>query len=270
MELHDVYADLAAEGDALDDLVADLDGAGWMTPTPSPGWTIGHQIAHLAFIAHLGGLSASDAEAFEVEAAPAKVDFQGSVNAALAAYMAEGQEGVMARWRSERSAGARALASVPDGEMVPWLATPLPPSVIAAAGIMETFGHGQDVADALGVSRERTDRITHLVTFGLHTRAFGYMANGMKPPEEPVRLDLTAPSGARWEFGPADATEVVTGSAWDFCLLITRRRHRDDLDLTATGDEADRWLSIAQAYRGPAGEGRRPGQFADGRKQSAA
>jgi len=270
MELHGVYADLAADGEALDGLVADLDAKEWSTPTPAPGWTIGHQIAHLAFIVHLGGLSASDAEAFEVAAAPARIDFQGSVNAALADYMTEGQEGVMARWRAERSVGAEALASVPDGQMVPWLVNPLPPSVIAAAAIMETFGHGQDVADGLGVRRERTDRIEHLVTFGMHTRAFGYMAHGMKPPEEPVRLDLTAPSGARWEFGPADAAEVVSGSAWDFCMLITRRRHRDDLDLTAAGAEADRWLSIAQAFRGPAGEGRRPGQFADTQEQHSA
>jgi uncharacterized protein (TIGR03084 family) len=154
--------------------------------------------------------------------------------------------------------------------MVPWLVNPLPPSVLAAAGYMETFGHGQDVADALGVRRERTDRIKHLVAFGLHTRAFGYMAHGIKPPEEQFRLELTAPSGARWEFGPADATQLVRGSAWDFCLLITRRRHRDDLDLTAVGAEADRWLNIAQAYRGPAGEGRQPGQFADAQSSQAA
>lgn len=39
-------------------------------------------------------------------------------------------------------------------------------------------------------------------------------------------------------------------------------RHRADLTLTATGAEADRWLDQAQAFRGPAGPGRRPGQFA--------
>ena len=52
------------------------------------------------------------------------------------------------------------------------------------------------------------------------------------------------------------------GSAHDFCLLVARCRHPDDLDLVATGEEAVCWLPIAQAYRGPAGEGRRAGLFA--------
>lgn len=261
MESRDVYADLAMEGDALDGLVTGLDATGWAAPTPATGWTIAHQIAHLSFISYLAGLAASDAEAFEIAAAPARVDFQGSVDAALAEYLADPQQRIMARWRAQRAEAAEALAAVPAGQMIPWLATPLPPSVIAAAGIMEVFGHGQDVADALGVQREQTDRIGHIAEFGLHTSFFGYMAHGLTPPQEQFRLELTAPSGARWEFGPADATQKVTGAAWDFCLLITRRRHRDDLDLTAEGSEADRWLNIAQAYRGPAGEGRQPGQF---------
>ena len=258
---NDVYADLAAEGDALDRLVAGLDGPGWATPTPSPGWTVADQIAHLAFIAHLAVLSSTDPEAFEVEAAPSRVDFQGSVDAKLAEYMDDSPEGILQRWRTNREKGAQGLAAM-EGQMVPWLQTPLPASVLATAGIMELFGHGQDVADALRVKRERTDRIVHLTYFGLLTRAFGYVAHGEEPPTEPVRLDLVAPSGAKWTFGPEDAAEYVTGSAWDFCLLILRRRHRADLDLTAYGAEASHWLDVAQAYRGPAGEGRRPGQFA--------
>jgi uncharacterized protein (TIGR03084 family) len=75
------------------------------------------------------------------------------------------------------------------------------------------------------------------------------------------RFELTAPSGAQWPFGPEDATQRISGSAEDFCLLVTRRRHRDDLALTAIGQDAEHWLDIAQAYRGPAGEGRKAGQF---------
>lgn len=261
-ELPDVYSALAADGDDLDRLVSGLDEESWNQPTPAAGWTIAHQIAHVSFIAHLGGLAALDAAAFEIEAAPARVDFQGSVDAALAEYLAEGREGVMARWRAERAAGVKALSSVPAGQMVPWLVNPLPPFILAAAGIMELFGHGQDVADSLGVPRERTDRIRYLTDFGVRTVAFGYLARGLTPTSEEFRFELTGPSGALWEFGPAEAENRVTGSAWDFCLLITRRRHRDDLDLVATGAEADKWLDIAQCYRGPAGEGRKPGQFA--------
>jgi len=107
----------------------------------------------------------------------------------------------------------------------------------------------------------RTDRIRHLVGFAVRVRDFGYEARNLTPPSEEFRFELTAPSGALWTFGPADAEQRISGSAEDFCLLVTRRRHRYDLDVRAKGTLADQWLDIAQAYRGPAGQGRRPGQF---------
>ena len=42
-----IVADLRAESDDLDALVAALSADGWARLTPAPGWTIAHQIAHL-------------------------------------------------------------------------------------------------------------------------------------------------------------------------------------------------------------------------------
>ncbi len=39
---------------------------------------------------------------------------------------------------------------------------------------------------------------------------------------------------------------------------MTQRRHRDDLSLVATGEVADAWLDVAQAFAGPPGTGRAP------------
>jgi uncharacterized protein (TIGR03084 family) len=259
----DVYADLVAEGDDIDRLVADLAPADWARPTPAPGWTVAHQVAHLAFIARLARASAADPAEFERLAAPARTDFQGAVDAALQEYLAEPPDVLLARWRAERAAAADALAAVPEGRAVPWLVNPLPPVVLAAAGLMELFGHGQDIADALGVRRDYTDRIMHIAAFATLVRDFGYQAHGLTPPAEQFRYELTSPSGLPAEFGPADGGQRIAGPAADFCLLVTRRRHHRDLRLTATGAEAERWLEIAQAYRGPAGAGRTPGQFAD-------
>jgi uncharacterized protein (TIGR03084 family) len=112
------------------------------------------------------------------------------------------------------------------------------------------------------VRRRYTDRLGHLVAFAVRTWDFGYQARGLATPEVELRFEMTAPSGTVWQFGPADAPQRITGPAADFCLLVTRRRHRDDLALRASGADADAWLDIAQAYRGPAGAGRAPGQFA--------
>jgi hypothetical protein len=56
--------------------------------------------------------------------------------------------------------------------------------------------------------------------------------------------------------------DVVRGSALGFCLVVTQRRHVDDTDVVAEGPRAREWMEIAQAFAGPPGSGRRPGQFA--------
>ena len=57
-------------------------------------------------------------------------------------------------------------------------------------------------------------------------------------------------------MGTRDATQRVTGSAEDFCALVTQRRPRGELDVVADGPDAQRWLEIAQAFAGPPGPGR--------------
>ncbi|MFD8084549.1 TIGR03084 family metal-binding protein [Kitasatospora sp. NPDC059722] len=258
----DVIAALGAEGGEIDRLVADLDEEQWGLPTPAPGWTIAHQVAHLAATFKMAGTAAAAPDAFRAIVSRIGGDFDGAVQTALLPYLAEPPERLYALWQAERAAAEKALAEVPTGELVPWLVRPIPAPVLAAAGMMELFGHGQDIADALGVDRPRTDRLRPLVEFAVRVWDFGYQARKLATPEKEFRFEITAPSGALWAYGPVDATDRVSGPAEDFCLLVTRRRHPDDLAVTATGADAQAWLEIAQAYRGPAGSGRTPGQFA--------
>ena len=256
-------ADLAAEGDALDAMAAGLEPAQWDLPTPAPGWTIAHQVAHLTATTAMAAASASDPETArpQMRSAQHDADFDAAVEASLAPYLAGDPAERLARLSAERAALVQALLAVPAGRKLPWIVTDMSPASLATTAIMELFGHGQDIADAAGVRREPADRIRHLARFGVRTRDFAYLARGLTPPPDEFRVELTAPSGALWCYGPDGAAEKVTGPAADFCLLVTRRRHRDDLSLTASGPEADRWLDIAQAYAGPPGPGRSPGQF---------
>jgi uncharacterized protein (TIGR03084 family) len=123
---------------------------------------------------------------------------------------------------------------------------------------METWAHGQDVADAVGVVRQPTDRLRHVVRIGVRARDFAFGVHGLTPPSEEFRVELLAPSGELWAYGPEDAPQRVTGPALDFCLLVTQRAHRTDLAVDAVGPDADRWLDIAQAFAGPPGAGRPP------------
>lgn len=251
-----VFADLVAEGQALDEIVAGLDASQWALKTPAPGWTIKHQVAHMASIFRIAGLAASNPDVFVKIAAGADKDFDAAVSDLLMPYLAASPDDLLARWRAERDTAVAALAALPPDQLVPWVARHLPVRVLACAGIMELFAHGQDIADAVGARREYTDRIGHLAWFATRNRDFGYEVRGLTPPEAEFRYELTAPSGTVWEFGPADAEQRITGPAVDFCLLVTRRRHRDDLAVRAAGTVADHWLDIAQAYRGSPGPGR--------------
>jgi uncharacterized protein (TIGR03084 family) len=127
---------------------------------------------------------------------------------------------------------------------------------MATARFMETWAHGLDVHHALGAAPEVTDRIRHVAHLGVRARDFAYSVHGMQPPDEEFRVDLAAPSGEVWSWGPDDAAQTVTGPAYDFCLLVTQRINRADTSLVATGPDADRWLDIAQAFAGPSGHGR--------------
>ncbi len=116
---------------------------------------------------------------------------------------------------------------------------------------METWSHGQDVADALGAEWPATDRLRHVAHIGVSTRGWSYVNRGEAVPEGDVRVELTAPSGAVWTWGSEDAENRVSGAALDFCLVATQRRHLDDVSLETTGDLARGWMEIAQAFAGP-------------------
>jgi enediyne biosynthesis protein E11 len=259
---HAVYADLSAEGESVDKIVAGIDPADWALPTPAPGWTIAHQIAHLASVCRLAEAAAANPELFKKQAAGAAGDFDTAVYELLKPYLTYEPPELLERWRSDRAAASAALSALPPDQMVPWLARPLPAGVLASAGMMELFAHGQDIADTVGARRAYRDTIWHVTAFAARTWDFGYLARGLKPPCDGFRFELISPGGQQWEFGREDAAQRIAGPAVDFCLLATRRRHRDDLALVATGTDADHWLDIAQAYRGSPGQGRSPGQFA--------
>jgi len=145
---------------------------------------------------------------------------------------------------------------VPDGRKLLWFGPPMSAPSMATARLMETWAHGLDVADALGVEVAPSDRLKSIAHLGVRTRDFAFTVHGLTPPAEPFRVELRAPDGSVWAWGPEEAAQRVTGSAYDFCCLVTQRRPRAELDVEADGPDAQKWLSIAQAFAGPPGVGR--------------
>jgi uncharacterized protein (TIGR03084 family) len=259
--IDDVLADLAAEGDDLDQLVSGLTDGQWQAPTPAPGWTVAHQVGHLASSDRLVALAVTDPGAFAALRAGLTAGFDAAVEANAAEYLTLPPAELLASWRASRAEMEHALASVQAGQRVPWLVVPMSAASLASTRLMELVGHGQDIRDAVGADWTPTDRIRHVAWLGVRTRDFAFANSGLTPPAEEFRVELGAPGGQLWRWGPPGAGQQVTGPAQDFCLLVTRRRHRADLRLQADGADADSWLDIAQAYAGPPTAGRRPGQF---------
>ncbi|MFF8728002.1 TIGR03084 family metal-binding protein [Streptomyces sp. NPDC015171] len=253
-----VIDDLCAESGELDLLVAELSPEQWDLSTPAPGWTVAHQIAHLAWTDRSALVAVTDAGAFQalIETALAAPDSFVDEGAEEGAALPP--EKLLATWRTGRTALAEALRAAPPGARFPWYGPPMSAASMATARLMETWAHAMDVADALGVVRPPTDRLRHVARIGVRTRDFSYGVHGLTPPAAEFRVELTAPSGELWTYGAQDAAQRVTGPALDFCLLVTQRAHRDDLALTAVGPDADHWLDIAQAFAGPPGTGRPP------------
>ncbi|WP_024801462.1 TIGR03084 family metal-binding protein [Nocardia sp. BMG51109] len=287
-DLEALLGDFRAECTDLDSAVAPLDPTGWRRDTPAHGWTIAHQIGHLTWTDEIATLSATDPGAFAevlreaMRPLPAASDTahrasahpdaarQETTTPDPSAFVDEAAERAAAapapelldRWRRGRAALDDALRAVPAGTKLPWFGPPMSVASMVSARLMETWAHGQDVADALGIRRPPTARLRNIAHIGVRTRNFAYLVHGRTPPDEEFRIELTAPDGGTWAWGPKHAAQRITGPALDFCLLVTQRRHRDDVALTTSGPDTADWLTIAQAFAGPAGTGRAPGSFA--------
>ncbi|HTQ20229.1 TIGR03084 family metal-binding protein [Mycobacterium sp.] len=251
-----IVADLRAESDDLDALVAPLPAERWADPTPSPGWSIAHQIAHLFWTDRVSLTSITDEAGFAEVLAAATVDPAGFVDAGAEELAAMAPGELLADWRVTRARLYDALLTVPDGRKLPWFGPPMSAASMATARLMETWAHGLDVADALGVDRPATERLRSIAHLGVRTRDYAFFVNNLAPPTDPFLVELRGPGGDTWSWGPPDAAQRVTGSALDFCFLVTQRRALDTLDITAVGTDAQRWLEIAQAFAGPPGPGR--------------
>ena len=240
--------DLEAEHAALDSVVANLNEQQWNAPTPAEGWNVKDTIVHLIQADMAASLAVLDADAFQQAkaaiAAGKGLDFFGSV---------EGKSGadVLAWWRDERAKMLAAFRARGPKDRIPWFGPDMSTLSFATARLMETWSHGRDVADTVGASWPSTDRIRHVAHIGVTTRGWSYVNRGLEFPGGDVRVELVAPSGDIWTWGPEDAADRLTGSAEAFCLVATQRRHPSDTDLRAEGALAVEWLGIAQAFAGP-------------------
>lgn len=250
-------ADLRDEGDYLDGVIV-AGGADLALSTPAAGWTISHQLGHLLWTDRVSALACRDRAGFARHADTLGADPEATVNAGAAREADGPADELIASWRRGRTDLLAALGAVPAGTRIPWFGPSIDAPQLAASRLMETWAHGLDITDSLGLPPSATDRLRRVADLGVRTRDFAFSIHARRSPSVDFGVELKAPDGDLWTWGPAGASDRIIGSALDFCMLVTQRRHRDDLDLQPTPGMADHWMDIAQAFAGPAGKGRPP------------
>lgn len=250
--------DLRDEISSLDAIVAPLPDSAWLTPTPAPDWSIRDQVAHLWFFDQRATLALVDEQGFAADAASLFANGDPSLERARSMTAAE----LHTAWLTAADDLVRVAREVDPTRRVPWYGPSMSARSFLTARLMEAWAHGQDIVDALGVHRVATARLRHVAHIGVGARPYAYRVRRLAMPEVPVRVELRAPDSTTWTWGDAEAADVISGDALDFCLVVTQRRHPADVDLVARGAAAQEWLGIAQSFAGPPGAGRAPGQFA--------
>lgn len=251
--MQSILADLAAEHDQLAGLLDGRPESDWQVDTPATGWRVVDQISHLAFFDEQASLATTQPDAF-TEGIADVAEFE-------ARHLAEGRRlggpATLAWWRGANDRLRADLVSLDPRDRILWFGPTMSARSFVTARIMETWAHGQDVVDALSLDRPATDRLRHVAHLGVATFGWSFVNRGLAVPDDTVRVELESPSGEQWVWH-GDGEQLVMGTALDFCLLVTQRRHRRDLALVAEGAAADRWLDIAQCFAGPPGPGRPP------------
>lgn len=256
--MNDLVRDLVAETKVTESMLAGLPADVWDLPTPAEGWAIRDQISHLAFFDEMTVLAMTDPDRFRAEAdahIAGGMDFPDRI---AAEYRSMPAVDLHIWFRTARASLVAEFAGRQAGERAPWYGPAMSLASSATARIMETWAHGQDIADTLGVRREPTARLRHVAYLGIRALPYAYTVRRLEVPKAPIRVELVAPDGDLWLWGPEDAEDRVSGDALEFCLVVTQRRNSADTSLRITGPVAGHWMSIAQAFAGAAGRGRQP------------
>jgi uncharacterized protein (TIGR03084 family) len=252
----DLTRDLVDETEILVRALSQLTPLQWSVETECHPWTVKDQVIHLAWNDNAVIRAIRDPETFVRERPATLASIQHMVDAAITDNQHRTGPEVLAWFEHERAEMIRISRSLDPRLRMPWYGPDMSVMSKITARFMETWAHSDDVLSALRVEHPATDRIRHVIFLGLQALPNAFKTHGLDVPKDSIRVEVIAPSGDVWHFGPSDAPERITGPAIDLAYVVTQRRHLGDTTLTASGPIGNQWLKIAQAFAGPPGKGR--------------
>ena len=180
-------------------------GAG---PPPRLGWTIADQVTHLAYFDDVTLQSITDPGQFRRDADALAAGGDDYPDRVAAAHRHLAGDALRTWFRTSRQRAAGRYAGCDPATRLPWFGPDMGVASSVTARIMETWAHGQDIADALGIEPPPTARLRHVAHIGI--RALRLQLPGQRPAgaTEPIRVELTAPDG---DTGPGARRRPRTG-----------------------------------------------------------
>ena len=247
-------ADFRAEAEELQTLLATLKDQDWQRPTLFKGWTVNDVVQHL---------HASDLMAFaSVAGAEPFARFRDDIQIARERGMTRLEETrqrlgdltagrLLERWHQQMVALCDKLSALPADTRLKWAGPDMGVRMFATARQMETWAHGQAIYDLMRKPRQPTGRLRNIAELGVRTYGWTFFNRAIEQPGPAPFVGLRGPSGEVWEWNPPAGECTVTGSALDFCQVVTQVRNVADTALQVTGEPARLWMNIAQSFAGP-------------------
>jgi uncharacterized protein (TIGR03084 family) len=245
--------DFLAESEALDKLLEPLDESDFGTLTQFKSWTIDNIVRHLHVWNLAVDMSLRDEAAFGAFVATMMAGVRGGKLPEFeASYLDELSGHALRRvWIARAEVTAEAFVKTDPKRRLKWVGPDMSALSSITARLMETWAHAQAVYDVFGVERCDADRIGNIVRLGVNTWGFTWKNRRMEPPGPMPLLRLQAPSGAIWQYGEASDSGMVSGSATEFCQVVTQCRNVADTSLEVKGEVAHQWMAVAQCFAGP-------------------
>jgi uncharacterized protein (TIGR03084 family) len=246
--------DFRAEANELHTLLATLDDADWDRATLFKAWTVNDIVQHLHDSDLAAAASVAGPESFGRWRTQIQAQRDKGMSRIQETRLRLGHltgPRLLEGWYSEMTDLCDKLSLLPPNARLTWYGPDMGVRMFATARQMETWAHGQAIYDLMGAERQPTDRLRNIAEIGVRTYGWTFANRGLPIPGPAPYVRLTAASGSIWEWNDPSPGNSVTGSAMDFCQVVTQVRNVADTALIATGEPARAWMRLAQCFAGP-------------------
>src|ERR1700730_18486741 len=175
--------DLIAITADLEGRLEGLDERSWHTSTPAEGWDVTDQVSYLGYFSEATTMAWTARERFRPEREELRADVDAFTATIAARYHDWPGDKLLAWSREARVAMVDALGALDPSLRVPWYGPDMSAASSVTARVMETFAHGQDIADGLGVPWAPAPALPHVAYLGVRAIPNSYRTRGLPVPE---------------------------------------------------------------------------------------